>query len=129
LTILIQYFKLNTNPIRIQNFYDKKFRKIIAANFIFKFKIAIYLSIGLHKGRPGYRRSLQHFKTSNFLSFFYFCGSFLPFWIRSRNPNPESDPDLIESAFNPDPKHCYRSYLPSVADPDSLILIGSTEQP
>jgi hypothetical protein len=37
---------------------------------IFLIKIAIYLSLGLHKGRPSYRRSLQpskkkllHFKT------------------------------------------------------------------
>jgi hypothetical protein len=36
-------------------------------------KIAIYLSLGLHKGRPSYRRSLQHLKTWNFLTFFLFC--------------------------------------------------------
>jgi hypothetical protein len=48
------------------------------------------LSLGLHKGR--YKRSLQlskentqHFKTRNFLIFFYFCGSFLPSWIRILN--------------------------------------------
>jgi hypothetical protein len=38
---------------------------------------------------PRYRRSLQpskeniqHFKTRKFCTFFYFCGSFLPSWIR-----------------------------------------------
>jgi hypothetical protein len=43
---------------------------------IFLSKITIYLSLGLHKGRPSYSRSLQpskeniqHFKTSNFLTF------------------------------------------------------------
>jgi hypothetical protein len=24
--------------------------------------------------------------------FFYFCGSFLPFWIQLPNPDPDSDP-------------------------------------
>ncbi len=43
------------------------------------------------KGRPSYRRSLQpskeniqHFKTWKFFTFFCFCGSFLPSWIRIR---------------------------------------------
>ncbi len=51
--------------------------------------IAMYLSLGLHKGRPSYRRSLppskkniQHFKTWTFLIFYLFFGSFLPSWIR-----------------------------------------------
>ena len=44
--------------------------------------MAIYLSLGLHKGSSSYRRSLQlskeniqHFKTANFLTFFvgHFC--------------------------------------------------------
>ncbi len=52
-------------------------------------KLAIYLSLGLHKGRTSYRRSLQpskeniqHFKTWKSCNFSYFCGSFLPSWIR-----------------------------------------------
>ncbi len=56
-------------------------------------KTTIYLSLGLHKERPSYIRSLQlskeaiqHFKTWNFLIFFYFYGSFLPPRIRIRNP-------------------------------------------
>ncbi len=47
----------------------------------FESKNAIDLSLGLHKGRPSYRRSLQpskeniqHFKTWKFL--YFFCGSF-----------------------------------------------------
>jgi hypothetical protein len=50
------------DPIRIQGFNDQKLKK--------KSKTAIYLSLGLHKVCPGYRRSLQltkeaiqHFKT------------------------------------------------------------------
>ncbi len=85
-------------------FDDLKFKKIYSwkLNFLFSWsKIAIYLSLGLHKGRPSYRRSLQlskenikHFKTWKFCTFFYFCGSLLPSWIRIRiriygtsNPN------------------------------------------
>ncbi len=59
-------------------------------------KIEIYLSLGLHKVCPGYRRSLQltkepiqHFKT---WIFFYFCGSFLPSWIRIRIQITDPDP-------------------------------------
>jgi hypothetical protein len=59
--------------IQIQGFDDQKFEKIYSWKFLFYFfdkKITIYLSLGLHKGRPSYRRSLhppkekvQHFKT------------------------------------------------------------------
>ncbi len=52
-----------------------------------------YLSLGLHRERPGYKRNLQfskeniqHFKTWNFLICFYFSWSFLPSWIRIRHP-------------------------------------------
>jgi hypothetical protein len=62
------------DPIRIQGFNDQKLIKKITAekkNLIFFLsKTALYLSLGLHKVCPGYRRSLQltkeaiqHFKT------------------------------------------------------------------
>jgi len=42
-------------------------------------KIAIYLSLGLHKGRSTYgktiqpsKKNIQHFKTKRFLTLFYF---------------------------------------------------------
>jgi hypothetical protein len=74
--IRIQHFRLNTDPdpdpIRIQGFNDQKLNKITAEkkfNF-FGSKTIIYLSLGLQKERPSYRRSLQlskeaiqHFKT------------------------------------------------------------------
>jgi hypothetical protein len=48
----------------------KKIKKFTAEKKILGSKTTIYLSIGLHKGRPSYRRSLQsskeniqHFKT------------------------------------------------------------------
>ena len=63
------------------------------------FKNCNLLILGLHKGHLSYRRSLQpskeniqHFKTWNFITFFYFCGSFLPSWIRIRIPNLDTEP-------------------------------------
>ncbi len=96
--IRIQHFRLNTDPepdpIRIQGFDEQKLGNIFCWNKkfdIFLSKIAIYLSLGLHKGRPSYKTSLQpskenihHFKSWNFFTFFYFYGSFLPSWIRMR---------------------------------------------
>jgi hypothetical protein len=44
---------------------SKTEKKYSAEIFFFSFfstKIAIYLSLGLHKGRPGYKRSLQPLK-------------------------------------------------------------------
>jgi hypothetical protein len=59
--------------IGIQGFNDQKQKKITAEKkikFFFEQKTTIYLSLGLHKERPSYRRSLQlsnetiqHFKT------------------------------------------------------------------
>jgi len=61
-------------------------------------KIAIHLSLGLRKGRPSYRWSLQpakeniqHFKTWNSLTFSIFVGHFFPPGSRSGSNN------LIES--------------------------------
>ncbi len=69
--------------------------------------IAIYLSLGLHKGHPSYRRSLQpskeniqYLKTWKFLTFFYFCGSFLPSWIWIRIQQLK----LMRIHADPDPK-------------------------
>jgi hypothetical protein len=44
--------------IRIQGFDEKKCMKFTVENFLFKSKIAIHLSLGLHKGRPSYRPSV-----------------------------------------------------------------------
>ncbi len=64
-------------------------------NFFFRSNIAIYFSLGLHKGRPSYGRSLQPSKENIqyfkkwILTFFYFFGSLLPFWIPVRIWIPE----------------------------------------
>jgi hypothetical protein len=64
--------------------------------FCFEYQIAIYLSLGLHKGPTSYRRSLrpskdniQYFKTWKFFSFFCIYRSFLPSWIRIQNADPD----------------------------------------
>jgi hypothetical protein len=53
-------FKVNPDPdtVWIQGFDDQKLKKV-QQNFFFFSKIAFYLSLGLHKGRPSYRRSLH----------------------------------------------------------------------
>ena len=77
-------------------------------------------------GNAGDRRSLQpskdniqHFKTWKFYSFFYICGSFLPFWIWIRiliqNVDPDPDP---ATQINADP--CESGSTTLVSDPDSL---------
>jgi hypothetical protein len=55
------------DPIRIQGLDDHKLKEKIQLNFftnLFSSKMAIYLSLGLHKGRPSYRRSPQPSKES-----------------------------------------------------------------
>ncbi len=84
----------------------KNWKKIQLKKKNFGSKTTIYLSLGLHKERPRYRRSLQlsketiqHFKTWTLKKKYYFCGSFLPSWIRIRIPNPDPlirlNPDAI----------------------------------
>ncbi len=71
--IRIQHVRLNTYPMT-------KNRKIFIAeekNLIFLWsKITTYLSLGLHKGRPSYRRNVHAQKRTSTVTFFYFCGSF-----------------------------------------------------
>ncbi len=66
-----EYTDLDPDPIRIEGFNNKKIEKFTAEKSdIFLSKIANYLSLGLQKGLPSYRRSLQpskekiqHFET------------------------------------------------------------------
>ncbi len=105
--VRIRLFGLNTDQdrIRIQGFYDQKIYK----NFTFFWsQTAIYLFLGLLLGWKKFhifgsktaiylslkdvywkrKENIQTFKTWNFVIFFYFCGSFLPSWIRIPNPDP-----------------------------------------
>jgi hypothetical protein len=77
---------VQVNPDPDPGFDDQKLKQIqmkIFYIYIFLIKIAVYLSLGLHKGRPSYRRSLQpskenilHFKHENSLLFSTFVGHF-----------------------------------------------------
>ncbi len=89
----------DTNPK--QGVWWPKIGKKYSWIIFFWSKTAIYLSLGLHKGRPCYRRSLQPSKENiqHFL-FFYFCGTIFSSWIRIAN----LDPDL-GTPLNPDPKN------------------------
>ncbi len=66
-----------------KNWRRKKYSWIFFFLFFFWSKITIYLSLGLHTGRPSNRRTIQHFKRINLLTVFYFSGPFLPSWTGS----------------------------------------------
>ncbi len=86
---------------------SKNFTKNYRWKNLFSSKIGIYLSLGLHKESPRYRRSripstenIQHLKTWNFVTFFYLYGPYLPsmiqIWIQLTKINADSDPKLWE---------------------------------
>ncbi len=107
--IRIQHFKW----IRIRDFMTKNWRRKKYSWKFFKYffdkKIAIYLYLGLHKGRPSYRKSLQpskqniqHLKKWNLLTFFLFLWIIFRFWIGIliQIADPDKDPG---NPWNPDP--------------------------
>ncbi len=65
-------------------------------------KIAIYFCPSCKIGFQPSKENIQHFKKLNLLTFFYVCGSLLPFRIRIRIriANPDTDP---QTPLNPDP--------------------------
>ncbi len=90
-----QHFRLNTVPVRIQDWMTKNWKNLQLKKILifFRSKIAVYLFRGLLKRRPNYKISLHHskenihhFKTC--LTFSYFCGSFLPNLFRIWNTGP-----------------------------------------
>jgi hypothetical protein len=110
----------------------KNWKKFRAGNFNFYFfdqKIAINLSLGLHKGCPSYRRSLQpskeniqHFKTWKFCTFFFFGGHFCPPGSGSgfaKFLNADPDPATQVNA-DPDPQPCQKH-----TDPESGCRSGT----
>jgi hypothetical protein len=115
-------------PIRIRIQYGssalmtKNWKKITAENFLYIFflsKTAIYLSLGLHKVCPSYRRSLQfskeaiqHFKTWTFTNH---C-LLLRVIFALLDPDPDSEygsgsTDPIEYGSNPDPQPCLKALI------------------
>ncbi len=100
-------------PVRIQGFNDQKLEKNYSwkKNLIFFLsKTAIYLSLGLHKVCPSYRKSLQlskeaiqHFKTWTFTNFFLLL--WVIFGLLDPDPDSESGSGStgpIEYRSNPD---------------------------
>jgi hypothetical protein len=81
----------DSDPIRIRSFDDKaKIEEIntAATSFLIK-KIAVFLSLGLKDAQATGEALIHHL---DLLTFFYFCFSFLPSWIRIRICNPDTDP-------------------------------------
>ncbi len=91
---------------------SKNWIKLTAGNFLYIFwsKIAIYLSLDLPKGRPGYRRSLQPSKENTQHTFktrkFFTC-LFLSVIFALPDPDPDSATQInaVPDA-DPDPQHC-----------------------
>ncbi len=84
---------------RIQGF-DQKLEKIYSWKKMFGSETTIYLYLGLHKGSSSYWR------TCNFKIFSYYCGAFLPSWIRIQIHWPDWIRIQSKSGSNPDPKNC-----------------------
>ncbi len=55
-------FRIRIHFFWIQGFDDQNLEKFTAENFLLISKIAIYLSLGLQKGRPSYSRSHKPLK-------------------------------------------------------------------
>ncbi len=79
--IRIQHLRLNTDPDP-GFWWSKNWKKIYIKKIFWYYfiKNCNYLSLGIHKGCPSYRRSLQPSKEKiqQFLNFFLFFGHFCP---------------------------------------------------
>jgi hypothetical protein len=58
---------------------------------IFRSKMAIYLSVGLHEGRPSYRRSPQTRTSSASKHEIYYCFLFYGSFFALLDPDPDSE--------------------------------------
>ncbi len=106
--------------IRIQDFMTKNWKKITAEkklNF-FGSKTTIYLFLGLHKGRPWYRRSLQLSKENiQFLKTWKFWTFFLFLWVIFALLDQDPDP---ATQINADP--CGSGYGSETLDDRKLQI-------
>ncbi len=111
--IRIQHLRMTTNPdpdpIRIQGFHDQKSKKITAEIFFIFFDQKLQLTYPqasrkyvqvIGEAFSSQRRPSNTSKHELLKKIFYFCGSFLPSWIRIRIPNLDPDP---QTRLNPDP--------------------------
>ncbi len=84
-------------PIRIQGFDDQNWKKFTTGKNVILFwsKSAIYLSLGLHKGRPpAFKREHPALQNMKFKKKFYLRGSFCP---DSETGSGHGSNDLVES--------------------------------
>jgi len=68
---------------------------MVLMTIILKILLAIRLSLGLHKGRPSYRRRTSSTSELSFKKFFllYILWVILPYWIQIRG-SPHSEPNI-----------------------------------
>ncbi len=135
--IRIQRLRLETNTDPDPDLIQSGSRSLMAKNWkklqlkknlnFFWSNIAIYLSLGLHKVCPSYRRSLQlskeaiqHFKSWTFTNFFLLLSVILPSWIRVRIRIPNPDPDQL-AHLNPDPIRIRIHVFLGLLDLDPLV--------
>jgi hypothetical protein len=69
-----------------------------------KIKISKLLMSKLQKKPAALKREHPAFQKMKFINFFLVCRSFLPFWIRILNANPDLDTDP-GTPLSPDPTH------------------------
>ncbi len=85
----------NADPDSGSRVWWPKIEKIHCLKFNFYFsKIAIYLSLGLHKGRPSYRKSLQPSREHPILKNMKILDFFLFLWVIFALLDPDPDPQF-----------------------------------
>jgi hypothetical protein len=103
------------DPIRIQGFNDQKLKKITAEKkneiffdqklqFTYPYASIKYVQVA-EETFSSQKRPSNTSKHELLQFFFYFCGSFLPSWIRIPNTDPDPDPPARLNT-DPDPKPC-----------------------
>ncbi len=107
--VWIQHFKWLRIRIRIQGFDEQKLKQIFNLEFflfLVWLKITIYLSLGLHTGRPGTRELLQPSKRTSSTSKdeIYELFSIFLCPLECGSGSGSRDPT------DPDPQHCSKLY-------------------
>ncbi len=117
----------NSDPCSVRVMMTKNCKKLQQEKFRFYWsKVAIYLSLGLHKGRPSYRiiiypskESIQHFKT--WISFTFFVGHFC-FLCGSGSCRPKMNVDT--SGYLQTHDTLGYPFFPKVPEWPDLLLIS-----
>ncbi len=139
LWIRIQHFRMNTkpDPIRIQGFNDQKRKtklQLKKINF-FGSKTTIYLSQGLHKERPSYRRAFRTQETekafrsqkrpSNTSNMNFFLLLWVIFALLDPDPHSESgSTDPIKSGSATLVESPVRKFDDSTWSANALIILS-----